>query len=296
MKILSKESFIWINVFVSLLSLLLCIFFFQKVYKPNVELAESFSDSSCIIKSSSIGQKASFGPCSSVGVWWFVSFKDAYVKYMSSQGVTPDTQPTRVTDDLADNDSSGFSNCYQGVLSVAFSDGDSQYQLSNITGLYSANLTWVIEYMNTLYNGKSSLPCYYKSSNPFWVLPFKPSVSSAGKVWGSIFLVILILSFLLVVVLFIWKQSDKRKKRARFQFKIPNRNVNSNLKQDILESTINFQGLEISLSTSTNQKATIQNNNTNNKIKKIKSIKLDNDIIDDDDSDNSDDNSNQALL
>ncbi|KAF2071981.1 hypothetical protein CYY_006694 [Polysphondylium violaceum] len=295
MKIISKESFIWVNVFISLIALILCIFFTQKVYVPDREIVKEFRKANCTIENVFMIKKNTFWPCrteNNVNNWWYAYFKQAFIEQIVYKGGDP------VLDHDMGNPSEKYSMCNQGIVSVMYENVEDKVleQRANVTGLFSYNSTWVKGYLQVF--NRSHIECYYDSQNPFHVLPFAPKASNYGLVLGMISAAVLIVSFSIIVVLFVLKMIERKKKARSYRGSIyshlqssspsingvsnnnnsssstnNNNSSKSKKKQNIISAQVDFNDFSFNLATtaasqsppntSINTAATTTNNNNN---------------------------------
>ncbi|KAK5582155.1 hypothetical protein RB653_003738 [Dictyostelium firmibasis] len=235
-----KQVFLWANVFVFVISLLLTVFFFVKIWAFDRDLQNEFKKGNCKINSILITEKMTFWPCNTENdnLWWFSYYKDNFLNEVVMKGTDPKENVDSETE-------VNFQKCYHGIISVSFnfSDPSNNDQMtlanSNISGLYSQNQTWVGGYLSQFIEkqkGSGIIDCYYKPSNPYQVLPFLPQISNLGLIWGSIFLTSTCISFILIIVFFF---NRFRYRKVKYQIFLNNSNsLNSSSGSSISKKSI----------------------------------------------------------
>ncbi|KAN0032506.1 hypothetical protein ACTFIV_006405 [Dictyostelium citrinum] len=262
-----KQVFLWVNLFIFVISLLLTVFFFDKIWAFDRDLQNEFKKGECKITSILVSEKMTFWPCNTENdnLWWFSYYKDNFIKEVVMKGTDPKENVDSETD-------VNFQKCYHGIISVNFNFSNplnnDQMTLahSNISGLYSQNQTWVNGYLTQFIEkqqkGSGIIECYYKPLNPYQVLPFLPEISDLGLIWGSIFLASTCISFILIIVFFLYRHKYRKEK---YQIFLNNSSAGGGLNSSGVRKSIG--GSMTSSSTgkiSTAGIVSLSNNNSNN--------------------------------
>ncbi|KAM9990217.1 hypothetical protein ACTFIY_006280 [Dictyostelium cf. discoideum] len=229
-----KQVFLWVNVFIFVISLLLTVFFFDKIWAFDRDLQNEFKKGQCKITSILVSEKITFWPCNTENnnLWWFSYYKDNFIKEVVMKGSDP-----KMNSDVDSETDVNFQKCYHGIISVNFNfsdplnNGQMELAHSNISGLYSQNQTWVNGYLTQFIEkqqkGSAMIECYYKPLNPYQVLPFLPEISNLGLIWGSIFLTSTCISFILIIVFFLYRHKYRKDKYQIFLNNSSNSSLNN---------------------------------------------------------------------